>query len=205
MHRIGSLVAALAPLATAVSVSHAQRLPSLTVNHQQSEPLPAITAVWAGQAGQDGGSVGGPIVGGMLLGGVGFIAGALVGAAIQNEPGCTEFCNLEGAFYGAAAGGTSGMALGVHLGNRRRGNLGLDFLTAAGVWGAGFTLFLPLANADNNEAALAVLIALPVVQLGATVAVERATGRSRSRPRELGLSLRRQHQDRLALATSVSF
>ncbi|HEY4099522.1 MAG TPA: hypothetical protein VGM20_01440 [Gemmatimonadales bacterium] len=52
------------------------------------------------------------------------LAGFALGAYICGHEGQNCSCDGEGglehAFYGAAIGGTAGMALGIHLGNRRR-------------------------------------------------------------------------------------
>ncbi len=120
-----------------------------------------------------------PIWSGVGLGLSGFIAGAYVGA--HSGSGCLsgEDCDIEGAFIGAAIGGTAGMALGVHLGNRSRGNLGLDFLTGAGVWVGGMAL--GSATHWRGNAATFVLLGIPIVQLIGTVTVERAIGRKEDR------------------------
>jgi hypothetical protein len=56
------------------------------------------------------------------------------------------------------------MALGVHLGNRRRGSLPLDVISG---WDGGVTT--------------AAFVGIPIAQLAATVVVERASGRARAR------------------------
>ena len=78
---------------------------------------------------------------------------------------------------GGAIGGTTGLALGVHLGNRCRGNFLLGFLASAATWGAGIGIAAALYDGDDFTSAFVVLLALPIVQTGVTVAVERATGR----------------------------
>ena len=152
----------LIPLAGA---ARAQTLPPLVMDHQ------ARTV-------QGQGSAAGSVVFGALLGGAGFGLGGLIGALASSNCTSFEYCQLEGLFYGAAAGGTFGMALGVHLGNHRRGNLGLDFLTGAGIWGAGIAV---VALSENEAVTTATLIAIPIVQLVSTVLVERLVGRSRAR------------------------
>jgi hypothetical protein len=110
------------------------------------------------------------------IGAVGFVGGALLGRELI---GCIEVedgCSLDPMFYGAAGGGTLGMALGVHLGNRRQGNFGLDLLAASAVWATGILIG---EGIDDDGAASVVLVSLPLVQLGVTIAVERATGRHR--------------------------
>src|SRR2546426_8448869 len=78
-----------------------------------------------------------PLLAAAGLGLLGWGVGALAGHAIQGD--CfEEYCELEGAFYGGAAGGGMGLAVGAHLGNRRRGSFPLDVLTSGAVWGVGY-------------------------------------------------------------------
>ena len=109
----------------------------------------------------------------------GFFAGGLVGLALTSGCQGDDYCGLEGFLIGAAVGGTLGMAVGVHLGNDRRGSFPLDFLTGAGIWGIGIGA-AALTDWDDT-ATLIAAIGVPIVQLLGTVAVERATGRSRAR------------------------
>ncbi len=195
----GTAIRSHANSSIALRPSHGQRQPRLMLGTGR-DTLRVPRTVWGEQGGQSERSIGGAIGAGVGLGLLGWLAGALVGAAIESD--CREdYCQLEGIFFGGAAGGTAGMALGVHLGNGRRGNFALDLLAAAAVWGAG----IGLALAAEDEGAVAVLVAIPIVQLGVTVAVERATGRSRARRREARLFVVPQRDGRFALAASVSF
>jgi hypothetical protein len=103
-------------------------------------------------------------------------------------------------FLGAATG-TTGLALGVHLGNGRRGNFALDLLTASGVWATGFVLFVA---SDNQDLAIPLAVLVPIGQLAATTAVERAKGRAKERQR-VGVFMAPQRDGRIALGASVSF
>lgn len=165
-----------------VGPSHAQRLAPPIRSFQPSFTQVRAFGLPAGHqtepAPGDRGSVGRAIGFGVLFGAAGFVAGALIGDAASDE--CdfsSDLCIAEAAFYGAAGGGTLGMAAGVHLGNHRQGNVLLDFLVAGAVWGTGIAIAF---GTDDDTTQLVTLIAIPVVQLGATVAVERATGRRRS-------------------------
>jgi hypothetical protein len=121
---------------------------------------------------------------GALAGAGGFAAGALVGGQLSDEcDHSSELCIHPGTFVGAAAGGTLGLAWGVHVGNNRRGDWGKNFLVAAGVWALGITLAYGTARHDD-ETTVGILVAIPLVQLGVTTAVERAEGRRRSARRE---------------------
>src|SRR5947199_5203711 len=81
-------------------------------------------------------SVGSPLLAAAGLGLLGWGVGAVAGHAIQGD--CfDEYCGLEGIFYGGAAGGGMGLAVGAHLGNRRRGSFPLDVLTSGAGGGGG--------------------------------------------------------------------
>ncbi len=172
--------------------------PAALANLQAQDPLarvaspPEPSLVW-------------PVLGGALLGIGGWITGAVAGAAA--EANCTDgdYCQAEGIFLGAAVGGTAGLALGAHLGNRRRGNLALDFLSGALVWGASIGAFY-LVGADLDEpASVAVLVAEPVLQLVTTVAVERARGRSIAKSRVANLVVAPNRDGRVSLGFSLAF
>ena len=95
------------------------------------------------------------------------------------------------------------MALGVHLANHRRGSLVFDFLTGAAIWAAGAGIGFAVANAMDSDAALwTAFVAIPIAQIASTVAVERATGRSRERHRGAALSILPVRGGRLAFAVS---
>jgi hypothetical protein len=142
-----------------------------------------------------------PVLGGVGFGLTGFFLGAWLGA---NSHCVGEDCRLEGAFYGAAVGGTAGMALGVHLGNRSRGNFGLDILTGAGVWAGG--IVIGSATHWQGNAALFVLAGIPVVQLITTISVERNVGRQRDREYEARPSVSIiPRKDGAALSVAIPF
>ncbi len=120
-----------------------------------------------------------PLLAAAGLGLLGWGVGALAGYAIERD--CSgEFCGLEGIFYGGAAGGGLGLAVGAHLGNRRRGSIALDLLTSGAVWGVGYGLMHSFADSGDDAGVLLTAIVLPPTQLLATVVVERASGRSRA-------------------------
>jgi hypothetical protein len=110
------------------------------------------------------------------LGLLGWGAGALAGRLIQGH--CVEeFCGWEGVFYGGAAGGGLGIALGAHLGNGRRGNFALDLLTSGAVWGLGYLTMRSCIKNSDAVGLVVTAITLPPTQVAATVLVERATSR----------------------------
>lgn len=171
--RQGSLVSML--VLALVTPGHAQRL---TPPRLVSSPLPP-------QARQA--SAGSAVGAGIGLGLAGFLVGGLTGVAITHNCTGDEYCGLEGAFLGAAAGGTFGMALGVHLGNKRRGSFVLDFFTGAAVWGAGIAI--ASGSEWDNTTTTAAFVAIPIAQLVTTVLVERAVSRSRSAQRPATVSI----------------
>ena len=120
-----------------------------------------------------------PLLAAAGLGLLGWGVGAVAGHAIQGNCG-GDLCELEGIFYGGAAGGGLGLALGAHLGNRRRGNFLLDLLASGAVWGAGYGLMSSSAGRGGDTGVVVTAILLPPTQLLATVLVERASGRSRA-------------------------
>lgn len=138
------------------------------------EPGAAQSATPAAVSQQSQPSIAWPIVGGLALGTAGWFAGALL--ALEIEKDCGEgLCVLDEVIFLGAATGTTGLALGVHLGNGRRGNFLLDLLTAGAVWGTGFVIFIA---SDNQDLAIPLAVLVPIGQLAATTAVERAKGRT---------------------------
>ncbi len=136
------------------------------------------------QTDEDRRSLGRSISYGVGLGLAGFLVGGYTAVTLARD--CIgDYCGLEAAFFGAAAGGTFGMALGVHLGNRRRGNFLLDFVTGAAIWGAGIGI---AASSDwDGDVTKIAFVTIPFVQLAGTVTVERATGRSRTTDRDIAV------------------
>lgn len=114
-----------------------------------------------------------PIWGGLLGGTVGFFGGGFLGAV--TAPDCVDcgFGPLASFFLGATIGEAFVMPLGVHYSNKRQGNFGLDLLTSLAVAGGGL-LMLDRLNADESW-----LVLVSVLQIGATVAVERVTSQNR--------------------------
>jgi len=165
-------LAVIAPLVLAVANAHAQRSapPFLSV----PQPVDTQSSTLMLSVGL-----------GLGLGLAGFLVGGAAGYGLSS--GCSEdWCQLPGVFVGAAAGGTFGMALGVHLGNRRQGNLALDCLAGAGVWGVGFVT-LVLWSGWKPPATSVLAWAIPTVQLITTILVEQATARSRAGPAKVSV------------------
>jgi hypothetical protein len=108
------------------------------------------------------------VVGGVAGGAAGVLAGGIIGAKVR-ENAC-EDCFLPGLVYGAIAGGSAALPLGVHLANGRRGSFGTSLLASLAIGGAG----LGLATLTGEYG---VIVALPVAQIASSVAIERSTSR----------------------------
>jgi hypothetical protein len=131
-------------------------------------------------------SIGRPIGGGLLGVVAGSVAGGFIGAywagKESSESGNDElsvamFVTL-GFLAGVALGEPWGAACGVHIGNRRQGDPLPSIAASVAVAAAG--IGAALAAEDWR-----ILIAIPVVQIGAAVAIERST--ARGGPRRSGL------------------
>ncbi len=112
------------------------------------------------------------VAAGLGGGTVGFFAGGFVGYELGggNLICGDDACGLEEAAYGAIAGESILLPLGVHLANHRRGNYGLSLLASAALGGFGILA----VNASNDGSPL---IVVPIAQLVTSVLIERATSR----------------------------
>lgn len=100
-----------------------------------------------------------------MLGGLGALAGA------QDEcDDCYVSAPLALGVLGAATGITLGIPLGVSAANGRRGRTGGAMLASLGVFAAGIGI---AASGMSDEQAGWVLMAIPLAQVGASVAVIR--------------------------------
>ncbi len=114
---------------------------------------------------------------GAALGGVlGTAAGGLVGFYVSggNRICGDDTCGFYGGILGALIGEPIGAGVGAHVVNLRRGNPFLDVL------GAAATGYLFGFIAAESEAPTWLAVA-GLVQIGATVGIERATADARSR------------------------
>jgi hypothetical protein len=121
------------------------------------------------------GSVAWPIVGGILAGGAGFLAGGYIGASFTFTPNA-DFSSIGGFIVGAPIGEMICLPIGVHLGNGRRGSFPLVFLASLGIAGTGIAVTAAL---DDYRAPAITLPITALTQLIACVAIERTTGHSR--------------------------
>jgi hypothetical protein len=153
---------------TLLSVSgatlHAQRIPPSPF--PRAELIPAVRARQADARMPRRNT--GPtamIFGGVLGGAAGLVTGAIIGNQFRQQP--CEDCWIE-AFYGALAGESIGVPLGVHLANGRGGRSlpALAASLAIGAVGLGAAIL-------SDEPRL--LLAVPVLQVAASVTLERRT------------------------------
>jgi hypothetical protein len=167
-------VALSALLAAASSID----VPSLAAQRLESHPFPtfdarrtpppvARTIVTVARSPDP--NTAGMLFGGLLLGAGGLFAGALLGDRMQAYP--CEDC-IEGAFYGALVGESLAIPLGVHLGDRRRGNAGTALAASLGIGALGLG-----AAAVTDEWRL--LLVIPVAQIASSIAIERHTALDR--------------------------
>ena len=135
---------------------------ALTTGHP---PVPRTAAGLPAAARAAKGNVGGMILGGVALGAAGLFGGALIGDRFQRYP--CEDC-IEGAFFGALAGESLTIPLGVHLADRRRGNLAPALAASIGIGALGLG-----AAAVTDQ--WGILLAIPVFQVAASIGIERHT------------------------------
>ena len=108
-------------------------------------------------------------LGGLLAGITGVVAGGFAGAVVERGGGCDgDWCGFAGAVHGAAAGSAVMVPVGVHLTNRRRGNLGRAMLYSLGVTAVG------VAVAHATDDGIPILL-IPLAQIVVSVAAETAT------------------------------
>jgi len=116
------------------------------------------------------------MVGGGILGGaVGLAGGVIIGAGIERSlSGCQgdDFCGLGGAALGGLIGEATLLALGVHIGNERRGEYLAALGGSLGAIVAGFAVGGLVHRGD-------VVLVIPLGQLFAAATFER---RSMPRP-----------------------
>jgi hypothetical protein len=112
------------------------------------------------------------VLGGLAGGVVGFFAGGYAGAAAGGgDRVCGDDpCGFEEAIWGATAGVSTFIPLGVHLANGRRGNYGAELAASLVVGVAG----LGLAYSSNSGVPL---VLVPVGQLVTSMLIERAAAR----------------------------
>jgi hypothetical protein len=122
------------------------------------------------------------VIGGVLGGAAGLVAGALVGhATLDRDCANRDRCEADfGAIIGGAAGEAFLLPLGVHLANGRHGSYGAALLGSLGTLALGGAGMYLANNHIAADGALYVVVAsIPVVQLGTAVALERVTARRR--------------------------
>ena len=111
---------------------------------------------------------------GLLGGGLGLVAGGLLGAVVggndSDDPDEAWVNALQGSVIGATIGESIGLGSGVHLANDRRGNFVLGTVASLAIGAAGAALVFE--NQDPPAAPI-ILAATPIAQLIATIMIER--------------------------------
>jgi hypothetical protein len=146
----------------------------LTVNQR-----PAAVLVAGGLAGGAAGAV----VGGLLAGGLRSLG------PCDDQDGCLAVY-AEWAVSGAFLGQSLGLPLGVHLANHRQGNLAPAILASAAIGTGGLLTYWGIqrygtdewGNTRGNPDALTAvtIVAMPLLELAASIAIERASSRRRA-------------------------
>lgn len=149
---------------------------------------PVLTSpAWSGL--REEGSAPRPVVGALLGGGAGLLAGGLVGAYVGGndceDEGNPDSCKgLEGVVTGAFVGYTIGTPVGAHLQNGRRGALHWSLLSSAAIGVVGLAALRAAdvggdAGTTGGQRAVVTGVALsvPVLQLVSSVVIEGRTGR----------------------------
>ena len=113
------------------------------------------------------------VLGGLAGGVVGFFAGGYAGAMAGggNRVCGDDPCGFEEAVWGAAAGVSTFIPLGVHLANGRHGSYGKDLAASLVIGVAGMSL----AYQSNSGVPL---LLMPVGQIVASVLIERAAAKN---------------------------
>jgi hypothetical protein len=105
-------------------------------------------------------------LGGVLGGAAGLVGGAYLGAR-ATEHRC-EDCFLVGGIFGAVAGASTGLPLGVHIANGGRGRLLPSLAASLAIGAAGFGAAV-LTNTYE------IMIPVPALQLISSILIERST------------------------------
>ncbi len=130
---------------------------------------------------------------GLAFGIAGYLAGNWLGAKAEQEirrarggdlRHCANDCGHVGAVILAVLGGSTGVAAGVHFANNSRGDFTNEWLASLGIGalGAGAVVLAtrpwddqPLGMWEEVLLSASYLVAIPVLQLAATIHIERKT------------------------------
>ncbi len=108
------------------------------------------------------------VMGGLLGGGLGALVGYQLGRSGRSGDVGAEVA-------GASLGSAVGIPLGVHIANGRRGSLLVEEAVSLGI------ALIALRAAGPDADAVPLLVAAPLVSLGASIVIEERTTRKRSR------------------------
>ena len=151
-----------------VHTSFAQRIASVAASSPSVSP-----DVPSRQPAQADGAKGplltwGGVGGGILGGTAGIFSGFLAGAVLARTVTCVGEDCLGTVFSSVVVGEAIGVALGAHAGSAGRGNLAVSVLSSVGIAAAGV-----LALSHPSGAAPRIALAIPLLQLGTVLALER--------------------------------
>lgn len=134
---------------------------------------PVFLAVGSAGARQEAGATAALVGAGLAGGAVGAVAGFYLGALMASGDDGGDLDFLSGAVAGAAIGEGLLLPYGVHLANRKAGSYPVSALVSLGLAAAGLAA-LEAVHYDPPGAPI-VLVAVPVAQIAASIAIERAT------------------------------
>jgi len=140
-----------------------------------------------------------PVANGILLGSAGILLGGAVGVSLTQGCNWDEFCELRGAFWGASAGWTFGVAAGIHSGNRYQGSFGLTLLTSTLIGGFGAVM------AAGGDGSPMVFFLFPPLQVVSTAIVERSGTKPRVKEGQPRVSFGPTPDGRWMVATGFTF
>lgn len=128
----------------------------------------------------EGRSTGALVAGGLAGGVAGVIAGRAAGAWLSNlncDVGCDESAAYLGIF-GAMVGESLLLPLGVHLTNRRLGSYYPAMMASVAVTGAAVGLVYAMSKiSDRVSSAEGLVVVVPILQLVASIQIERQTAK----------------------------
>lgn len=114
------------------------------------------------------------VLGGVVGWSVGAVVGALLGHAIEGEVDESMFFITGHMAAGALLGSTLGAPFGVNLANGGASNTPLSILASFGIIAVGGLL---ATQVTGTAGAVAVIVVIPLAQIGTSVVIQRATTR----------------------------
>lgn len=162
---LGHFTIAFAIAAGMASTAHAQGLlrterfsTPLVMQQSENGSIPKMAAI------------------GLLGGGIGLVVGGLGGTVITDDrssDSSDDLSFLSGMVVGGTIGESLMLPLGVHLGNKRRGQLMPAMLASLAIGAGG--VVLAIATEDQAPLPGVILALTPIAQLVTSIAIERST------------------------------